>query len=258
MLAYKSAFQLEQKRLGHGNELFIINIPSITTELKALIDEKIVQICHGVKSRSKRQLVKNRISSFLATKDRLTQMGAIAEFFIHLFLNERKFKQQCLFLNLEENSIKKGFDGYYSRQQVQWILESKSGSIDTASISHRAKIKESYDDLKGKLAGKGPNNPWRNAYNHAGHINVAAKRNIVKLIEDFSDEYDINNFHNIADFNIIPGATIFLDGTWTEFDSVKMENKIKSLIATMNYKSIKIICITKISLQIFQDYLVNP
>lgn len=258
MPPFKSAFQLEQKKIGDGNELFIINIPSITSELKALIDEKIVQICHGIKSQSKRQLVKSRIISFLATKDCNTQMGAIAEFFIHLFLNERKFKQECLFLNLEENSIKKGFDGVYSRQKLQWLLESKSGSINSSSISHRAKIKESYDDLKSKLAGEGPNNPWRNAYNHAGHIDVAAKKNIVKLISDFSDEYDASHFHDIADFNIIPGATIFLDGTWTNFDSVKMESKIKTLIKTMNYKSIKIICVTKLSLQIFQDYLLNP
>lgn len=36
--------------------------------------------------------------------------GAVAEFFVHLYLNILGLKQECLFLNLEENSIKKGFD----------------------------------------------------------------------------------------------------------------------------------------------------
>lgn len=255
MPAYKSAFNVEQVDLGNGNELFILNIPAINPELKILIDNKIVQICHGSKSTSKLTAVKRKVQSFLSTKDSTTQMGAIAEFFIHLFLNERSFEQQCLFLNLEENSIKKGFDGYYSGNGVEWILESKSGSIKTKAISHHAKVKESYDDLKQKLAGVGSNNPWRNAYNHAGHIDVGAQKSIVKLIETFSDEYDENKYHDITDFNIIPGATIFLEGTWTALNSAEIENRVRKLILKMNYKSINIICVTKLSIEIFQVYL---
>jgi hypothetical protein len=41
-------------------------------------------------------------------------MGAVA-FMIHIYMNEVGFKQEFIFWNLEEESIKKkGFDSYYT------------------------------------------------------------------------------------------------------------------------------------------------
>ena len=80
--------------------------------------------------------------------------GSIAEFIVHLYLKACGFSQECLFKNLEEGSIKKGFDGYYTYSNEEWIMESKSGSIKTSGITHRAKIKEAYDDLKNKIDGE--------------------------------------------------------------------------------------------------------
>ena len=79
-------------------------------------------------------------------KDDTTKIGAVAEFFIHLFLRELGYKQEFLFYNLEERSIKKGFDGYFSQGETQFIVESKSGFESTRNISHKAKIKEAYND----------------------------------------------------------------------------------------------------------------
>ena len=244
--------------LGKGNFLSIINVQSFTPALKTLIDEQIVSICHGDRSTTKRDLVKKKLQKFLASKDTSKQMGAIAEFILHLFLREQKYKQECLFLNLEENSVKKGFDGYYSKNGLAWILESKSGSIGTATISHQSKLKESYTDLKDKLAGVGSNNPWREAYNHAGHIDVRSKKSLIKVIEMFSDQYDGLKYQNIKDFNIIPGATIFLDGTWTIIDILDLERKVRDLITKLEFCKIHIVCITKLSIDLFIDYLNKP
>lgn len=255
MAVLSKSFTVAVKDLGNGNELCIVDIENIDDNLKKCLDERFVKICEG-NSTSDLNYVKGRLISFLSTKRGSNiEIGAIAEFFIHLYLNEIGFEPQFLFFNLEENSIKKGFDGYYHLSGEEWILESKSGSISTVGLSHKGKIKESYDDLKDKLSGGGTNNPWREAYNHAGHIDVGTSIGILQKIKAFTVEYDKKLFHKIDDYNIIPGSTIFLEGTWATFDHVNLENEIKTLILTFNFKKIKIVCITKKSIDIFWDYL---
>jgi hypothetical protein len=254
-LPITTPFVVTKKDLSNGNELFIIDIEEINNNLRALIDAKFVKICEG-NSGTDLAIVKSRLLQFLKTKKGSNlEIGSISEFFLHLFLNQKGFDPQFLYLNLEEASIKKGFDGYYFYNGEQWVLESKSGSINTAGISHRSKIKEAYDDLEGKLAGRGTNNPWRNAYDHASHIDVGAKPNVRADIKKFSDQYSVNEFHDIKQFNIIPGATLVLDGTWTAVNGDKIESDVKTLIATLQFKQIKVLCITKKSLELFWDYL---
>ena len=257
-LAITTPFFVTQKDLSNGNELFIIDIEEINIDLKALIDAKFVKICEG-NSGTDLAIVKSRLLQFLTTKKGSNlEIGAISEFFLHLFLNDKGFDPQFLYLNLEEGSIKKGFDGYYFYDGRQWILESKSGNINTTGISHRSKVKEAYDDLKDKLSGRRPNNPWRNAYDHASHIDVGANSNVRADIKNFSDQYSLNTFHDIKEFNIIPGATLVLDGTWAAIDCDTIESEVKALIATLQFRQIKVICITKTSLQLFWDYLSEP
>ncbi|MFY2508239.1 hypothetical protein ACN3E9_08105 [Vibrio pectenicida] len=110
-------------------------------------------------------------------------MGAISEFFVHLYLQESGYKQEFLFFNLEEGSIKKGFDGFFSKNSDTFLLESKSGSIKSKKISHKDKLKSAYSDLENYVSGKsekGKNNPWKNAYNHASHIDVGTEKSIRK------------------------------------------------------------------------------
>lgn len=243
--------------LLNGNELCVIDIKDINNDFKNFIDNTFVKICEGA-SGNNLQTVKERLISFLDTKRGTNiEMGAIAEFLLHLYLNFHEYKQQFLYFNLEENSIKKGFDGYYRKANEEWILESKSGDITTAGINHIRKIKESYNDLKDKLAGGSTNNPWRNAYNHASHIDVGAEISLRTIIKKFDTEYVKGITHDIKDFNIIPGSTIFLNGSWVITDA-NLETDVKALITTLSFKRIKILCITKRSITLFWTYLTNP
>lgn len=246
------------KILKNGSELCIIDIENIDPTLKKTLDDKFIKICEGNVSVDLNG-VKQRVVNYLTPKKGKTlEMGAIAEFFMHLYLNEVGFEPQFLFFNLEENSIKKGFDGYYYYMAEEWILESKSGLSTTTGISHGNKVKESYSDLSDKLAGKGKNNPWREAYNHASHIDVGAAANVRTNIKKFTTDFDNKVFYKIDDFNIIPGSTIFLDGTWNATDCSALEIEIEDAISKFNFKKIKIICVTKKSLQLFWDYLTTP
>lgn len=101
-------------RIDNKRTLHVIEIESIAADMKDLLDKYFVSICEG-DSDSEISLVKQRLAKFLKTKNEETQMGAVAEFLVHLYLNQLNFKQEFLFFNLEENSIKKGFDGLFSK-----------------------------------------------------------------------------------------------------------------------------------------------
>jgi hypothetical protein len=133
-------FNVAVIKLAGKGTLHNISIRQIDAALEAYIDSSIVEICEG-NSGGDLAVVKERLIKFLTPKSgSTTEMGAIAEFFSHLYLKEQGFKQEFLFLNLEEQSIKKGFDGYYTLSGVEWIFESKSGSINTDGNSHPKKI----------------------------------------------------------------------------------------------------------------------
>lgn len=249
-------FKNNTKIIDSNISINIINIDSIQNDLKQFIDEHFVSICEG-DSGSNLEQVKKNVSDFLSRKDSNTKMGATAEFFIHLYLKSLGYKQECLYLNLEETSIKKGFDGYYSLDEIEeYIMESKSGSSTTSGITHPNKIKEAYKDLKNSLAGtKSNNNPWKNAYNHASHIDVGTVKSIRKNIKKFSDEFDKHKFHNIKDFNIIPASTIFLDDVWSDEYSKDIIDKLENLCDEFEFSKLNIVCITQKSLKLFEEYL---
>ena len=253
MTFVKAAFNSEWKSLGDDNYLHIINIKEIDTELSTLIDKSIVKICEG-KSDTDIKTIKKRLVAFLTPKrGTTTEMGAIAEFFSHLYLTAIGFKQEFLFFNLEEGSIKKGFDGYYSLEDEEWIFESKSGKITSNNVSHKSKINEAYSDLQNKISGNVKNNPWQNAYNHASIVGSVEniRENLKKLSQDFTN----GNHPDINNFNVIPGSTIFLEGTWKSIDSASLEPKIKNMITKYKFKKINVVCINKTSIDLFWDYL---
>ncbi|MGA4323369.1 hypothetical protein [Ectopseudomonas hydrolytica] len=247
---------VEIKTISPSHELHVINIESIDRDTTKHLDSFLVYICEG-DSGSELELVKRRLRKFLEDKAPETKMGAAAELFAHLYLKILGYKQEFLFFNLEEGSIKKGFDGFFSKDLDTYILESKSGSISSKEISHKEKLKLAYSDLEKYVSGKsvkGKNNPWKNAYNHASHIDVGTEKSIRKKIKNLQDMYDKGAFSKIGEFNIITCSTIFLDGVWSANKSSEILSD-HNFITSFDGRSIKAICLTKTSLNNFIDYL---
>lgn len=242
---------------------FIIHffeIHEITPSLKNYIDSKICGIAKGIQRAVTLQKVKKEILTFIERKyqnssieNSTTAIGAIAEFFIHLFLSLQEYKQECLYLNLEENSIKKGFDGVYSKADEIWIMESKSGLSTTNNISHQGKLSDAYTDLKAKLMGESQNDPWENAYHHA--MCARSDQDIVNFIEQAISNADKNDYKPMSEYNLMPSATIFYDGKCKTFDKTNIEKKIIEKINTFESKQIHFICVSKKSLDLFINYL---
>lgn len=242
----KDGFSATIHKTADGNFIHSINIEEVTEELEALIAQHIVSIWGGIDERPI-IVVKKQIENFLKDKSDNTVKGAVSEFIVHLYLNHIGFTQECLFKNLEERSIKKGFDGYYSYSNEEWIMESKSGSIKTDYISHKKKVKEAYDDLKGKIDGNVKNDPWDNALSHA---NLAGSSpDILNNIKDLSNNFTLGIFPEIGNLNIIPASTIFHEGNWEE-EAIKQEHdNIEKESVKFEYNKINIICINKKSIE---------
>ncbi|WNY27138.1 hypothetical protein [Methanolapillus ohkumae] len=217
--------------------------------MRNCFDDYFVQICSG-NSSSNLEFVKKEVKNLFHNKDEKWRCGAISEFFIHLYLNNVGFKQEFLYLNMEEGSIKKGFDGYYSLNNSEWIMESKSGSHKK---THNDKIKEAYSDIKNKVSGNTPNNPWKNAYNHACHCDVGTAEDIKKNIKSLSDSFINKSFSTIDQFNIIPCATIFYHRGGIPRSEADI---IKSVCNTkLQCNRLHVICVNQKSIDIFLEYI---
>lgn len=250
-------FDVEIRALGNGNELHFIHIEVLDKSLIRLLDERIVSICEGC-AITDLGTIKKRIIDNLSTKKATNlEFGAIAEFFSHLYLGELGFKQEFLYLNLEDRSIKKGFDGYYSKDEETWIYESKSGLESTDGASHQEKVKQAYGTLKGKILGDVENNPWQNAYNHASHIDVRCDVSIRNQLKIMANDFVMGKYQKIEDFNIIPGSTIFLDVAWSRIDSDSLEKQLGAIVKEFHFRRINIVCINQSSVQLFWNYLEN-
>lgn len=249
----RNIFSSEIEELQDGNKLHLIHIESINSDLEDVINKNIAEICFGDPNRNI-DVVKSRMRRLLK-EDSNHLMGATAEFFAILYLKELGFKQEFVFINLEENSFKKGFDGYYTIEKEEWILESKSGDIESAGGTHHEKISVAYRGLKNTISGNSgnQNNPWENALFHAKSVD--SKKDIKSKLQGLADDFELGVFRDIKDFNIIPTSTIFLGNLWEEIDKVDLTDRIANYFSAKDFNKLNVICINKKSVKTLIDYL---
>ena len=247
----EDGMQIEVFKIDNKRTIIIVTIKEITEELKNQIDKYICRIWAG-ENENDINHVKKEILKYILSKERSKQIGAIAEFFVHLFLNYQGYTPYCLFQNLEENSFKKGFDGFFSLDSEEWIVESKS--TENNSIKHHTKVSEAYNDLNNKVQGKTSNNPWKNAYHHACNVNISVPQNIRKQLDVLAKEFIDNKFHDLSEYNIIPCSTKFIDEKDIE-KSDAVHNEVLEKIDLFKFNKISAICINNEAEKLFIEYL---
>lgn len=254
MKKIKDALNVKSIEIQPDVFLHLLNIEKINDDLKKHMDDVLIDI-YSKGQDSEIELVKLKLKKYFnSKKDSTLEIGSIAEFFIHLYLNLIGFQQECLYKNLEENAIKKGFDGFYTKCDEIWIMESKSGNITTKNICHKEKINEAYSDLSKKFSGKTSNNPWENAFSHAKQ--AGSDSNLLSAIKKLENMYTREEYTIITDYNIIPCSTIFFDaGTFTHINIDNLKESIMKFLKGKKFKKINIICVNKKTKELFLEYL---
>ena len=193
-------------------------------KLKSKINDELVDIYFG-DSDFDINTAKKDFYSLLNGKDDKKKYGIVSEFFAHLFLRTIGYTQECIFRNLEERSLKKGFDGFYKMSNEFWIVESKSGYTQCI---HKDKIKEALDDIEDKIYNTSGNNPWMNAVNHIHNLqNGNEDLNLTKRVKELSKDYINKIKHHSSEFNLIPVSTIYVDHNQTDEAIVKQLNGLQ-------------------------------
>ena len=112
---------INHKNISNEIEIYVYHlILSDISEVMKIIDEEINDIWHPALGYSLEE-VKKEIYNVISPKTEKQKKGICAEFFMHLFLRDLGYTQKCVFSNLEEGSMKKGFDGFYECSEDFWI-----------------------------------------------------------------------------------------------------------------------------------------
>lgn len=193
-------------------DLIISDIIDLSNDEKEYIKENMVEISQGVDSYYPLKTVAKKISEFMKKQSQNTKNGAISEFFLVCILRNQEFEQEYCYRNLEENSIKKGFDGVFTKNGELWLAESKSSYTEEShNNEHRSTILRAYTGISDQLEGKTSNDPWENAVCHSRL--VKSSESLIRKLSELSIDYTEENFSSIKFHNIILGSTIVSERT---------------------------------------------
>tara|TARA_R110000823_G_scaffold198080_4_gene329170 strand:+ start:9378 stop:10172 length:795 start_codon:yes stop_codon:yes gene_type:complete len=156
----------------------VCRVDDFSEQLKTEIRERLSAICHGldmVNSGSSVASYGETLKEFnkrYATKSENTKKGMIGELLTHILLlkNCPDIKPANPLFNMEESSIKKGFDliVFDEKHEEMWVTEVKSGSAGTISANtfNRTLLNTAKNDLKTRFSDN-QTHIWLNAINGA-------------------------------------------------------------------------------------------
>lgn len=241
-------------------------IQDISDELKLVIRERLSKICYGAARASRRSVIysyKSTLTAFLKkfeTKSLNIQKGMIGELLTHvLFLHyEEGFRAASAYFNLEEDSIKKGFDLVLFDDDTSeiWLAEVKAGDCgDETTIQKLGDLLSlAKNDLKTKLNSE-RNTLWQNAINGAIVVTKdASLKDQIETVLEYYTEKVVAGTSTSADYNVIlfavcfPGAQPF--ATSVEFDARHATQK-----AMNEFRNLMSVALQKDTIQSVIDFL---
>lgn len=216
---------IEGVNFSANDSYAICHIHSLSDDLKDLIRSNLSTICHG--SHIEDYLdqptyhYQSTIASFIERYEKKTpdtKKGMIGEFLSHILITNffDQYEIASAFFNLEEKSIKKGFDLilYNTEDNSAWITEVKSGNLHKDK-DHDQTTKTLLDTAKNDLNNRlneQETQYWHNAINHVRasvHDEKDYRNTLVKLLrEDFSNEAAAGNANSL-DKNVVLISNLF-------------------------------------------------
>jgi len=208
---------IEGITIKQAENYLIATVVELSEELKSELRKRFTAICRGEDNSLLNRgsyTYKRTVAEFIKRiekKSDTTRTGMLGELIVHvltgLFLSDHK--TIVPYFNLEERSIRKGFDSViYSPEMGIWVYEVKSSKNTSSRVNVDSKtkslIKTAHEDLSAKLADQDETTRiWDNAMHGfqvaCGHSD---EKNILQnIILDYQDvartEECSPNLHNV-------------------------------------------------------------
>lgn len=236
--------------------LFLIK--DLSEDIKQFIREYFSSICFGSDSKNQRRAIcsyKKSVIEFLERyekKHKRIQLGMIGELLVHfIFINYfGKYKTVTPFFNMEEHSIKKGFDLVLTETDNPslWITEVKSGEPNlnkTVSYSIGALIERANKDLLERLNQKNIS-LWSEAINGAMcsfDRNNNLKDAVIDVLTDYENEAVEGNYSSYGK-NVILAGVLFssMDKNINELD---IKRKYDCIFNQKRFNQLNVLAVQK-------------
>lgn len=259
--------QIKGVRFVYENNVAICYIDSFSDELKEIIKTQLATVCHGQANAEGFPIAYNyemTLKTFIdriETKSEEIQKGMIGELLVHILMLKSfpNFQTISPYFNMEEKSIRKGFDAllYDSSIKEIWITEIKSGERHKNKCSDMTTtelLSLAYNDLKNRL-----NNQevtyWYQAMNSV-RIAIDDKKDYKKAVSKIlTDEIILvgQKKGNGQDNNVILVSVLFenLDSCFNEAIPKRfLNNKLKN----KEFKNLLILSVQKGTYQKVIDF----
>tara|TARA_B100000678_G_scaffold291403_1_gene308125 strand:+ start:10573 stop:11373 length:801 start_codon:yes stop_codon:yes gene_type:complete len=254
--------QLEKSETGS----LCFTIEDISDELKVVIRARLSEICHGAAKASRTTLIYSyqaTLKAFFGKFDKKsldTQKGMIGELLTHvLFLHyEDEFRAASPFFNMEEDSIKKGFDLVLHHKGTSeiWFVEVKAGECGVESSINKlgGLLSLAKNDLKTALNSE-RNTLWQNAVNGANLVmqDSELKSQIETLLESFNEKA-VAGASVSTDYNAVLVAVCF-SGEQTFATGAEFEGRHISQKDMKEFRDLMSIALQKATIQSVVDFL---
>lgn len=246
----------------------ICHIDNFSNDIGNILREQLSAVCYGsskANSSRKAYTYKKTLTEFLEryeSKAPYTQMGMIGELLTHILVFKyfSEFNAVSPYFNLEERSIKKGFDVVlYSRGENElWITEVKSGELHkdkNANETVASLLGTAKRDLQKRL-NENEISLWENAINGARSVledKKDVKDAVMEILYDFEDDVAEENAIS-TNKNVILVASLFscLSDEINELEVKKFSDKV---IKTKTFRDVIVFTFQKETYQRIVDFL---
>ncbi|VYU41662.1 DUF1837 domain-containing protein [Clostridium paraputrificum] len=236
----------------------ICHILEFSDELKRLIREQLSFICYGASNASSTRKIynyNNTLKEFIKRYDEKqnnTKKGMIGELIVHVLINEffPEYETVSPFFNIEERSIKKGFDVVLTNKinHMMWITEIKSGEIHKDKDVNETNVdllNTAKSDLYGRLNGENQS-LWLNAINGA-KIALDSKNDlkdaVIEILEEYGDDSSDNKIDS-RNMNVFLSSVVFSTFSNTITES-RVKRKYNSIIKEKKFSGTFVLSVQK-------------
>jgi hypothetical protein len=236
----------------------LFQIEDLTNEVKLAIRQEFSSICHGgVYAESGRNMYayKNTLNEFLKRYNDKTpkiQKGMIGELLIHLLVHSffDEFDVVSPFFNMEERSIKKGYDVVLTERLKAniWLIEVKSGELHKNKNSNQTMndlLNTAKTDLQTRLNEENVS-LWQEAINGARIAydeSKSEKDAVIDILMTFGDDASVGR-NTSADKNIVVTGVLFADMI-DRIEEITAKEKQQSIENSKIFKNVFVFALQK-------------